>query len=365
MATKRKKIEPITGITLDPDAKLTVQKSLPLFALWRSELTLAEFKILDAYLSRIDSRNPDKRAVRFEKGELEKILGVKKINTPELKERLKHLGTMVQVDDPTKTRSFRLVALFEQAECEQDEYGQWQVDLECTQKAMKYIFNVENLGYLRYKLRSIVNLTSRYSYILFLYLEQNRFRKTWEVGVDELRKILRCDDDETYKEFKRFNDRLLKRCYKELHEKTECRFTYEPIKKGRSVAFIRFTVKTLPAIDTIPGQMNLTDFGLTEDDTLDNPAYDIINALKYTCNLPDGTPEFSPAQMEELEKLVHSVPLYKLPQDTVTGTNGTLYRYHNYVSICYAKMNRIAEKTKIKNRFAYFCKIIKEDAEIE
>jgi len=28
-------------------------------------------------------------------------------------------------------------------------------------------------------------------------------------------------------------------------------------------------------------------------------------------------------------------------------------------------MNRIAEKTKIKNRFAYFCKIIKEDAEIE
>lgn len=367
MAAKRKKIEPIMGITLDPDTKLTVQKSLPLFALWRSELTLAEFKILDAYLSRIDSRKPDKRAVRFEKGELEKILGVKKINTPELKERLKHLGTMVQVDDPTKTRSFRLVALFEQAECEQDEYGQWQVDLECTQKAMKYIFNVENLGYLRYKLRSIVNLTSRYSYVLFLYLEQNRFRKTWEIDVSSLKKILCCDDDEFYSEFRYFNQRILKRCQKELHEKTECRFTYEPIKKGRSVAFIRFTVETLPAIEPVdvPGQMNLMDFGLSEDDTLDKPGYEIINALKYTCNLPDGTPEFSPAEMEQLEQLIHSVPLYKLPQDTVTGTNGMFYRYHNYVSICYAKMNRIAEKTKIKNRFAYFCKIIKEDAEIE
>lgn len=48
----RKKIEPI--ISLGNEDKLTVQKSLPLFSLWRSELTLAEFKILDTYLSRID-----------------------------------------------------------------------------------------------------------------------------------------------------------------------------------------------------------------------------------------------------------------------------------------------------------------------
>lgn len=70
----RKKIEPITS--LGNEDKLTVQKSLPLFALWRSELTLAEFKILDTYLSRIDSHKPEKRAVMFEKGELEKILNL-------------------------------------------------------------------------------------------------------------------------------------------------------------------------------------------------------------------------------------------------------------------------------------------------
>ena len=74
-------------------------------------MTLAEFKILDAYLSRIDSRNPDKGLYALKKGELEKILGVKKINTPELKERLKHLGTMVQVDDPTKNPFFPAAAL--------------------------------------------------------------------------------------------------------------------------------------------------------------------------------------------------------------------------------------------------------------
>jgi len=72
----RKKIGPITS--LGNGDKLTVQKSLPLFSLWRSELSLAEFKILDTYLSRIDSHKPDRRTVVFEKGELEKILGVKK-----------------------------------------------------------------------------------------------------------------------------------------------------------------------------------------------------------------------------------------------------------------------------------------------
>ncbi len=59
--------------------KLTVQKSMPLFSLWRSELTLSEFKILDTYLARINSHEPDRRIVEFSKGELEEKLGVKKI----------------------------------------------------------------------------------------------------------------------------------------------------------------------------------------------------------------------------------------------------------------------------------------------
>ena len=50
-----------------------VQKSKPLFSLWKSDLTLAEFKILDTYLSRINSHNPEQRDVIFEKGELEKL----------------------------------------------------------------------------------------------------------------------------------------------------------------------------------------------------------------------------------------------------------------------------------------------------
>lgn len=243
----RKKIEPIVG--LGKEDKLTVQKSLPLFALWRSELTLSEFKILDTYLSRIDSHKPDKRQVLLTKGEIEEALGVQKINNTDLKARLKHLmGNVVEVPDKDTKKGFRLVTLFEEAEAEQDENGLWQVKLECTQKAMKFFFNVENLGYLRYKLRCITSLTSRYTYIMFIYLEANRFRKSWEVELEELKSILACEDEEYAKEFKYFNRDVLKKVQKEMHEKTECRYTYEPVKKGRKVVAIRFTVETLPKL---------------------------------------------------------------------------------------------------------------------
>ena len=257
----KKKVEPIIG--LGNEDKLVVQKSLPLFALWQSDLTLSEFKILDTYLSRIDSHKPDKRQIVLEKGEIETALGVKKINNQDLKTRLKHLmGNVVEIPDKNTKKGFRLVTIFEEAEAEQDSNGLWQVKLECTQKAMKYFFNIENLGYLRYKLRCITSLTSRYTYIMFIYLEANRFRKSWEVDLGELKHILACDTEETYKEFKRFNDLVLKKVYKEMHEKTECKYTYEPIKKGRSVVAIRFTVETLPKLtfeDVDPNQYTIFD----------------------------------------------------------------------------------------------------------
>lgn len=265
MARSKKNVAPIVGTGKDPENKLTVQKSLPLFSLWRSDMSLAEFKILDTYLSRINSHEPDKRSVIFTKGELEQLLGVKKINKADLTERLNGLGRFVELEQ--SDQKLHKVALFEEAFGEIDENGLWTIKLTCTAKAMKYIFNVEKLGYLRYKLRCITSMTSRYTYVLFMYLESNRFRKSWTVGVDELRQILNCDTEESYKEFKLFNNRILRKCQKELHDKTECRFTYEPVKVGRRVAGVRFTLETLAdnIEPEIPGQLSLDDYPIEED----------------------------------------------------------------------------------------------------
>lgn len=345
----RKKIEPIETLGRDTD-KLTVQKSKPLYALWQSELTLAEFKILDTYLARIDSHHPEKRAVVFEKGELEEKLGVKKINQKELEERLKHLmGNVVNIPDEDEKKGFRLVSLFEEAVAEQDDYGLWKVKLECTQKAMKYIFNIEHLGYCRYKLRCITSITSRYTYIMFIYLESHRKMKSWEVSLEELKHILNCDNEETYKEFKRFNDRLLKRVQKEMHEKTECRYSYEPIKKGRSVVAVRFTVETLPkaSLDEVDeNQMTIEQWqaeASKEKELWQTPLEDF---------------NFTQEQYDELFSVLVTIPDFKLPQSSACYGSIDLMRYH-YIQI---KVAEIKRRANIKSTFNYLLKILKQDA---
>lgn len=338
----RKKIGPITS--LGNEDKLTVQKSLPLFSLWRSELSLAEFKILDTYLSRIDSHKPDRRTVVFEKGELEKILGVKKINNQDLKARLKHLmGNVIEVQDDSEKQGFRLVTLFEEATAEQDDYGLWQVKLECSQKAMKYFFNIENLGYLRYKLRCITSLTSRYTYIMFIYLEKNRFRKRWDVPLDELRQILDCDKEELYKEYKFFNQKILKRVQKEMDEKTECRYTYEPIKKGRTVVGIRFEVETLPILE-----VQVPEAPVPKEDTLDRPLWE--SALDEW--------KLSQAQLEEIQTLLVTVPVHKLPSCQEEDLEKA---YYQYMAQKAAEIKRRNEQKPIRSRFLYLRKLIQGD----
>lgn len=334
----------LTGLPPDPESKMMVQKSTPLYALWRSELSLADLKILDTYLARINSHDPTHRTVRLEKGQIEKLLGVKKINAQDLKARVRHLCTAVAVDDPGQSRAFRMISLFEEADCAQDEDGLWQVDLTCSAPARKYIFNVEHLGYLRYALHSVAHLRSRYSYILFLYLERNRrMHAVWEIGFNELKHLLCCEKEETYKEFYRFNDRLLKRCHKELTEKTECQFSYEPVRRGRKVAGVRFSLRTsgrrprgAEVQASFPGAERAAPY-----------RSETLAFLAEACGY-----EFSEEELQVLFDLI----LQLLPCDRQNG----LERFH-YLRQKYNLMLMYSAKDKILNRFGYLKTSIERD----
>ena len=348
----RKKIDPIVG--LGYENKLTVQKSLPLFALWRSDLTLSEFKILDTYLSRIDSHKPEKRAIILEKGEIENALGIQKINNQDLKLRLKHLmGNVVEVPDKDEKKGFQLVTLFEEAEAEQDDDGLWNVKLECTQKAMKYFFNIENLGYLRYKLRCITSLKSRYTYIMFIYLEANRFRKSWEVPLEELKKILHCENEATYNEFRFFNVKILKKVQKEMHEKTECQYSYFPIKRGRSVKAIRFEVETLPKQYGAPEQLEMPGFTDSE------PIFDVSQSEAERRDLYRDALAPYVVTDDQIDGLVQLARKHIDARGHFTGSDLDQQIY-NYLLFAkrHAKTNA---RSEIKNIYRYLLPIIENN----
>ena len=344
-----------------------VQKSNPLLTLAITDLTLEDFKILDAYLARINSHDLDKRAVRLEKGELEKLLGVVKINKPDLKKRLMRLSQSVPVDDPDNPKGFKVVSLFEEIDAYLDDDGLWQITLKCTQSARKYFYNIEKLGYLKYRLKNVINLTSRYSYFLYLYLEANRFLGFWKIDLDTLKIGLRCMA-ETYNQYKRFNDLVLKKCHKELTEKTTMHFSYKPIKHGRKVVAIEFTIlddNALSAPEIDPDQVSVFDAlpvpmneGLIED-------YVEQYGSEELAILASGVQyEFTREQMWELRTLLPEIDI--LPDKNFDGLDAINWGRMNYLAQVYAKLNRVCEekrntKEPIKNRFAYFRAMVDKD----
>ena len=350
---KLPKIPDYTGVPTDEN-KLIVQKSNPLQSLSETGMSLAEFKILDAYLSRINSHDEEKRYVRFEKGELERLLGVSRIPRNDLEARLDGLFRVVTIRDGHKKNGFTKIALFEKAEAVQSDDGLWQIDLACTPSALEYVFNVDNIGYLRYRLKNIIELTSRYSYILYLYLENRRKgkqSKSWTIPLDELKEMLRCTAD-TYSQYKRFNDLILKKCYKELHEKTDLRFTYEPVKgRGRKVVAIHFTVETLAdkvknfTTDQIAGnpeQLSFTDtYNYEEEPTNEN---DIISQLSQVCSC-DFTREEIQSAYNFAKTFVHDKAIKVYFEQT------------------YLKLLEVEKKKKIRSRFRYFYQMICNDAD--
>lgn len=343
----RKKIEPIESF--GSADKLTVQKSKPLFALWQSELTLAEFKILDSYLGRINSHDEIHRTVKFEKGELERLLGLKQIKPEVLDERLKHLMTSVRIPNNSNKRGFTRISLFEKAYCEQDDDGIWKIELTCTSSAQKYIFGIEEIGYLRYKLRCVVNIKSRYTYIMFLYIWDNKYQGTWEISLNELKTMLCCDKEETYKEYKHFNNLILKKVQKELHEVTDIKYDYETIKKGKKVVAIKFIYKTKELLNKVDeNQMTLEQWQAetNKEKELWESAIDEFG--------------FTSEQIAELREVLICIPEYKMPQSIACYNAIELRRYH-YMKI---KTVEIKRRTTIKNIFAYLLKMLKQDADI-
>ena len=85
-----------------------VQKSTPLQSLWKSSLGLGEFKVLDTYLSRIDSHHPERRTVKFSKEEFERLLGITEVKPAALKKYTDHLcQQIVELETPKRNKEIK------------------------------------------------------------------------------------------------------------------------------------------------------------------------------------------------------------------------------------------------------------------
>lgn len=239
---------------------LTICKSQPLLALPKTNMTLTELKIFDIYLGRINPKDPNITKVVFTKSELCKVLGVSQIRNEDLKRCLKTLMSSIveikSINRSGKAESM-FISLLSVARITYDDshFGNVAtVELKCSEEAKKYIYNIDAVGYLRMNLANVLSFEGRNPYALYQYLNQNRFRGCWEVGVDELKGYLGIPGK--YDTFKDFERRVLIPCKAEIEAKTGMKFLYDKIKVGNRIQKVEFTIIREPkAIDKKPSEV--------------------------------------------------------------------------------------------------------------
>ena len=121
-------------------------------------------------------------------------------------------------------------------------------------------------NFTQYELLWTLHFKSKYSIRLYELIKSIHFRElesyTREYKLDELRRLL---DAENYKTYQTFKTRVLIPAIDEINNYSDKNIEYEPIKRGRSVYSIRFTITTKDTVERLKLQSDIEhEFGLDQ-----------------------------------------------------------------------------------------------------
>lgn len=219
----------------------------------------------------------DSNKVVLYNGELEKALGLTTIRKSDLKPRLMKLRQPIDLVPDEDEDNIDMLFLFERIRGTRDEFGRWMLEFTVSSAAKNVIFIPEHTHYLSYRLRNIVNLKSKFSYLLYMYLEDHRYMgNTLRTTVPFLKKLFGVEDVKSYSEFREFNKKVIKVAMKELNEKTDCHVTMTTERPGNKIYYVVFHLepkKEEPICKPINEQMTLDEY-IDQQDTAPIDLYD-------------------------------------------------------------------------------------------
>lgn len=218
-----------------------VQLSNPLLPVTGKMNTL-ELGMFIVYLSRINSRNKEKRTVIISRHELEDALGISNIRPDRLKIAANFLRTL-PVEFNESEDEIDIINLFSRAQVKKtnDDY---QIELTCTEEAIPYIFKIEKLGYVKFTFGVMKKLKNQTAFCIFLYLESKRkLGLEWEETIDDFKSYIGLSNDK-YKDYNDLKKRVLSPSQTKLKEKLGVEFDFEPVRVGMAYKKIRFKLKS-------------------------------------------------------------------------------------------------------------------------
>lgn len=124
--------------------------------------------------------------------------------------------------------------------------GKGTIDIRLDEDLREYLLQLKD-NFTSIKVNDLFNLSSTYAMRIYELLVQYRRIGERTIELSELRNMLNIQPDH-YKRFQHFDTRVLKKAQFEINSKTELNFSYEKIRKNRSIHSIRFILsKKKPA----------------------------------------------------------------------------------------------------------------------
>lgn len=238
------------------------------------DLSLEEQRIILTLASTVQPNDEDFKPYKFKISDFMELLGVEDKSKysviPKITKEL--MKKVFEIENGNKITQ---ISWLSSAEYEK---GTGIVELEFSPKLKPFMLGLKEF-YTSYRLKNILELKGKYSIRMYEILKSNEFKRSAEITVDGLRKILKADKD-SYKVYQNFKNRIIIQAQKELKEKTDIKFDYEEIKTGRKVTSIKFYIHSNKAKNTtkINSIQAIDELSVTviEDDTKVNEVKDII-----------------------------------------------------------------------------------------
>ena len=228
-AVKEKKKKPVTPIHSKEALFISGEAKEVLVAIWKSDISLLELKLLHMYLAKLESDAQKTYLVTIKKKELHDALGISRVRTEYLEACLEHLTKPIQLGEG------KSIHLFETAR-----WTMRRIDMVGTPELLK-LYTKPMRKQLAQTASEILPFSKRYTYILYRYLQIHKTDQPWKVEFSELKDILGCTN-KAMDLYRHFSDKILKVSYFEIWNKTNLRFTYDPIRSGRTVVQIQLLV---------------------------------------------------------------------------------------------------------------------------
>lgn len=109
-------------------------------------------------------------------------------------------------------------------------------------RLIPYLFDLKQ-QFTQYQLYNILGMKSAFSVRIYELMKSYSFRHTIILELNELKKLLMVEDVKSYNRFPDFRRFVLEKAQSEINELTDINIEFEPIKTGRKVTSIKFTIE--------------------------------------------------------------------------------------------------------------------------